>query len=326
VGAALLAGGTPMSFQPSFQQVDAMARIRRWFRHERHQRQVFRLFGYAGTGKTTITRHAIAELGLDTMDRDNGHGSVLYAAFTGKAALVMSRNGTPASTIHSLIYKIWEASPEEVAAAEHELAQLRAGLGAMGAAERAFAEAQIRQLERGLANLRRPRFVLNEQSLLHDADLLVLDEVSMVGADMAADLLAFGKPILVLGDPGQLPPIRGEGAFTNVAPDVLLSEVHRQSEDSAVLRLATMARKGEAIPFGEHDPYVWKMRREDVSPEQMLRGGQVICGRNATRRLLNAEIKMAAGFPNAYPEGLGEKIICLKNLSAVSTHGTVCGD
>jgi exodeoxyribonuclease-5 len=29
----------------------------------------------------------------------------------------------------------------------------------------------------------------------------------MVGDDMARDLMAFGKPILVLGDPGQLPPI-----------------------------------------------------------------------------------------------------------------------
>ena len=155
--------------------------------------------------------------------------------------------------------------------------------------------------------------MLNEQSLVRDADLLVLDEVSMVGADMAADLLAFGKPILVLGDPGQLPPIRGEGAFTDAAPDVLLTEIHRQAEESAVLRLATMARKGEPIPFGEHDPFVWKMRRTDVPPEQMLNGGQVICGRNATRRVLNTAMKAAAGFPHAYPEGRGEKIICLKN-------------
>ena len=40
---------------------------------------VFRLFGYAGTGKTTLARH-IAD-GVD--------GEVKFAAFTGKAALVM---------------------------------------------------------------------------------------------------------------------------------------------------------------------------------------------------------------------------------------------
>src|SRR5437763_16477236 len=40
---------------------------------------VFRLFGYAGTGKTTLAKH-LAE-GVD--------GRVLFAAFTGKAACVM---------------------------------------------------------------------------------------------------------------------------------------------------------------------------------------------------------------------------------------------
>jgi len=45
----------------------------------------------------------------------------------------------------------------------------------------------------------------------------------------------------------------------------------------------------------------------------MLRGGQVICGRNSTRLWLNGAMKVAAGFPTTYPEGRSEKIICLKN-------------
>ena len=58
--------------------------------------QVFRLFGYAGTGKTTLARH-LAE-GVD--------GRVVFGAFTGKAALVMRRKGcADASTIHSMIYR-----------------------------------------------------------------------------------------------------------------------------------------------------------------------------------------------------------------------------
>ena len=55
------------------------------------------------------------------------------------------------------------------------------------------------------------------------------------------------------------------------------------------------------------------MRRSDIGPHQFLKGGQVICGRNATRLFLNTAMKQAAGFPDAYPRGLGEKIICLKN-------------
>ena len=52
----------------------------------------------------------------------------------------------------------------------------------------------------------------------------------------------------------------------------------------------------------------------DVTPEQCLRGGQVICGLNATRLQLNNAMRRAAGFGEAWlPTGPGEKIICLKN-------------
>ena len=89
-------------FTPSDLQAQAIREIKDWFLHRTAEQQVFRVFGYAGTGKTTITRHAIDELGLDTMAKDadgivSGSDGVLYAAFTGKAALVMTRKGTPAS-------------------------------------------------------------------------------------------------------------------------------------------------------------------------------------------------------------------------------------
>jgi exodeoxyribonuclease-5 len=290
----------------------AVMRIVQWFRHETKHQQVARLFGYAGSGKSTITRHIIEALGLGN-GQGRGWGGVQFAAFTGKAALVMTRKGTPASTIHSLIYRVSEATEEEIERVEKELAQLKAGLFLMGPGELAFARTQIASLELRLAHIHEPRFVLNSQSLVRDCDLIVLDEVSMVGEEMANDLLAFGKPILVLGDPGQLPPIHGEGAFTNVAPDVMLDEIHRQAGDSAILRLATLARQGLPIDYGAYDDHVWKMPRRDVSPEQMLRGGQVLCGSNMTRPGLNMSMKRAAGFAADLPTGSGEKIICLKN-------------
>jgi exodeoxyribonuclease-5 len=298
-----------MSFSPSPLQTKAIAAIKDWFTNRTAAQQVFRVFGYAGTGKTTITRHAIAELGLDTGASDG----VLYAAFTGKAALVMTRKGTPASTIHSLIYRVSEATPAEIEKVKEEIADLKVKIVSMNAAERLFADSQLRSLELRLSDIHKPRFVLNEQSMLREAKLLVLDEVSMVGDDMARDLLAFGKPILVLGDPGQLPPVRGEGAFTQCQPDVMLTEIHRQAGESAIIRLATLARESKSIPYGKHDEFVWKMRRLDVAAEQMLRGGQVICGRNATRLQLNLAMKRASGFDGVYPTGQGEKIICLKN-------------
>ncbi len=303
-----------MTFTPSLQQEAAIRAIVDWFRNRAYLQQVFRLFGFAGSGKSTILAHVIAALGLTTEPGEGASANrVLFAAFTGKAALVMTRKGTPASTIHSLIYRVSEATPEEIERAEKELFDLQHGLGRMGLAERAFADIQISKLKLRLADIHKPQFILNDQSMVRDADLIVLDEVSMVGDEMANDLLAFGKPILVLGDPGQLPPIKGTGAFTEAVPDVMLTEIHRQAGESAIIRLATMARENQVIPFGAHDDLVWKMPRNAVGPAQMLNGGQVICGLNATRLRLNADMKQAAGFPGPYPEGRDEKIICLKN-------------
>jgi exodeoxyribonuclease-5 len=296
-----------MSFTPSAMQARAIATIKDWFENRTGNQQVFKVFGYAGSGKSTLVKHAMGELGLaDGSD-------VLYAAFTGKAALVMTRKGTPASTIHSLIYRVSEATPAEIERIRQDIAGIKARLPGMPLGERLFAESQLASLQLRLSDSHKPRFILNEQSALRDAKLLVLDEVSMVGDEMARDLLAFGKPVLVLGDPGQLPPVKGEGAFTRDTPDVMLTEIHRQAGESAILRLATLAREGKPIPYGEHDRFVWKMRRQDVAPEQMLKGGQVICGKNATRIQLNLAMKGAAGFNGLYPGGLGEKLICLKN-------------
>ena len=159
-----------------------------------------------------------------------------------------------------------EATEEEVEAAAKKIREAEAGIRTLTGFERTAAEAGIEAMRQALAQMKKPRFALNPQSDAADAKLIVLDEVSMVGEEMARDLMSFGKPILVLGDPGQLPPIKGEGAFTRDAPDVMLTEIHRQAAESAIIRLATMARQGEPIGFGEYDRSVAKMRKGDVTP------------------------------------------------------------
>lgn len=86
-----------MTITLSETQSRAIAAIRDWYETRRHDQQIFRLFGYAGTGKTTITAHAIEALGLEPMT-PGGFGGVLFAAFTGKAAFVMTRKTGSAQT------------------------------------------------------------------------------------------------------------------------------------------------------------------------------------------------------------------------------------
>ncbi len=303
---------------PSDTQYKAIAAIKAWYANDTERQQVFRLFGYAGTGKSTVLRFALDELGLEPHDAGDEDQrcvpGVVTATFTGKAALVLRRKGTPARTIHSLIYSVIEATEEEVEAAEKKIEAARGEAHQLSGFDRTTAEATIEAMRQAVAEMKRPRFALNPKSDAAHAKLIVLDEVSMVGEEMARDLMSFGKPILVLGDPGQLPPIQGEGAFTKTAPDIMLTEIHRQAAESAIIRLATLARQGQPIGFGQYDEHVWKMRKMDVTPQQALRGGQVICGMNATRLQLNNAMRHAAGFgPGWLPTGPDEKIICLKN-------------
>lgn len=80
--------------QWSPKQAAALTAVAKWF-NDPHSPQVFRLFGYAGTGKTTLAKH-IAEM----------LGGALFACFTGKAALVLRSKGcADATTLHSLCYK-----------------------------------------------------------------------------------------------------------------------------------------------------------------------------------------------------------------------------
>lgn len=281
-------------------QADGVKRTIEWFKHHTREQQIWRIFGFAGCGKTTLLKYVIAELGNIT---------VLSATFTGKAALVATRKGTPSSTIHSLCYAVTEANKEQIAVKRKILLKMKA--------EDKPDRQAIRDLEIAIKRMHQPVFTRNEESAVRDADLVVIDEVSMVGEEMALDLLSFKKPILVLGDPGQLPPIRGTGYFTEAEPDVMLSEIHRQSEDSAIIRLATMAREGKFIPFGTYDDNVVKMRRDQVPIASYLRADQVLVGMNATRFYLNNEMRKCAGFENVLPSGGGEKIICLRNMNDI---------
>ncbi len=227
-------------------------------------RAIFRLFGYAGTGKTTLARHIA----------DSADGKVLFAAFTGKAAQVMRNKGCHgASTIHSLIYRARE-SGEDV-----------------------------------------PSFELWDEAPASKASLIIIDECSMVDAELGRDLMSFGIPVLVLGDPAQLPPIQsgnnGAGFFTEAEPDTMLTEVHRQAKDDPIVRLSMDIREGREIePFRDGETQV--VARSELDPQCVLEADQVLVGRNVTRRSYNARLRERRGITDPLPVA-GDRLVCLRN-------------
>ena len=63
-----------------------------------------------------------------------------------------------------------------------------------------------------------PSFDLWDDAPASKAKLIVIDECSMVDAELGRDLMSFGVPVLVLGDPAQLPPIQGAAAASSPRP------------------------------------------------------------------------------------------------------------
>ena len=220
----------------------ALKATAKWLKAGRGRAPIFRLFGFAGTGKTTLARH-LAE-GVD--------GDVLFAAFTGKAACVMRSKGChDASTIHRLIYKPQDQKEET------------------------------------------PTFELWHGARLH-ARLIIIDECSMVDAELARDLMSFKVPLLVLGDPAQLPPIQGGGFFTEAEPDAMLTEVHRQRRTirSFGCRWISAPEAARAGQYGETQV----VTRADLDPKRVIGADQVLVGRNLTRRAYNMRLRERRGF------------------------------
>lgn len=285
------------------EQTDALDAVRAWYETSDHtfgagQMQPFRLFGPAGVGKTTLAREIAGRLGL----RD-----VMFGAYTGKAASVLRKKGVPASTIHSAIYavrdnakarterdeletRLYDLTHDEMyETPDHELDEIRN---------------RIEYLD---AELKRPVFELNPYSEWASAELIVLDEVSMVNGDMARDIESFGVPVLVLGDPAQLPPVGGYGHYIHGEPDVMLTHIHRQALESPVLELATRIRQSTDDTLG--------VRPDEISVASVsaaMEAEQVLCWRNATRWKLTDRIRARLGRP-AGKVVADDRVICLVN-------------
>src|SRR3954447_24833526 len=92
-----------------------------------------------------------------------------------------------------------------------------------------------------------------------DADVVVVDEASMLDVELAAALLdacAEGTHLMLVGDPAQLPSIGpgrvlGDILDSGAVPAVELTTLHRQAEGGTIARLAAAVRGGDLPPVDD---------------------------------------------------------------------------
>lgn len=249
--------------------------------------QVFEISGAAGTGKTTLVRYLIERIGL-SMDE------VLFVAYMGKAATCMQRNGLPAKTMHSAMYKY-----TKVIARDKETGKIIYDAHGYPKLELAF------QLK---------------ESIGSKIKLVVLDEGSTVSTEMAEDLLSFGLPVIVLGDLNQLPPVFGKSYFLQ-HPNVILRQIMRQAENSPIVYLSQKVLNNERLTPGVYgDSAV--VYKDDLNESNYRKADIVLTYTNKLRSAVNEmyreKIKKVKrlDIPN-----VGEQIICRRNNYAEQIGG-----
>jgi len=277
------------------QQAQALDSINAWYRCG-DTSQPFILAGHAGTGKTTLAKHIAETIG----------GFVPFVTFTGKAAHVLRKKGcTTAETIHRLIYQPKSKSRKTLKDLENDL------VIALTNDDTQSVLMIQKEIDLEKERLDQPSFQLLEESRAQEADVIIVDEYSMIDEKLGADLVGFGRPIIALGDPGQLPPVRGRSYFRQ-RPSFILEEVHRQAKDNPIIHLSTLARRGEHIPFGEYGlsrVVPWG----SIEESDVLAHDQILVGRNDTRVSSNARVREIKGHSASPTPKAGERVVCCRN-------------
>ena len=144
-----------------------------------------------------------------------------------------------------------------------------------------------------------------------DCQGIIVDEASMVSEAIYRDLRWFGKPMIFVGDHGQLEPI-GDKFNLMAEPDLRLETIHRNA--------------GEIAHFAQHirmgyRPSGWQFKGSGEKIKFVPRGAhralvsgvdQVICAFNKTRAEMNvlAREQFKMEFPGPC---VGDRVMCLKN-------------
>lgn len=141
----------------------------------------------------------------------------------------------------------------------------------------------------------------------------LIDEASMVGDDVVKHLESYGKPIIWIGDHGQLPPVKGNLNIMS-CPDYRLETIHRNAGDIA--NFAAHLRSNlppQEFPLSRDVEIIDGQRAREILEHDPNRFDiQCICGKNKSRVALNNFLRGVRGAISIAPE-IGDRIISLKN-------------
>lgn len=259
-----------------------------------HDYPVCAVGGYAGTGKTTILRH----MGLKC-------ANIRFVTPTHKAAGVL-RSKLPAelkrhvNTYHQLIYL-----PKPTYTCE--LSGLNMKALPSCACEDGDACEHVPQFEPCRRHEAYPdangvypckaqeKLEFDKREYLEGhISLIIVDEASMLTEDEVNDIRSYGVPVMLVGDHGQLPPVKAKMNPWILQPKLLLSVNHRQGEESGIPEAAMAARSSGQFSKRSYGSSVRILPQDDGRVPGLLerfrpdaKGRVVLVQTNALRASIN---------------------------------------
>lgn len=256
--------------------------------------QVFILKGYAGTGKTTMMKCLIEELGKRNLP-------CTLLASTGRAAKILSNiTGKEARTVHGLIYTYKDLNQDM-----EELVNMRekTGVDSSGQLLLQFSHETIQTEEEVY-------YLVDEASMIPDKEDKTATQAVFGSGRLLNDLLMYNSKgkFVFIGDACQLPPIIQhhspalsvdyfKDTFNMEAEEFELTEVMRQKKGNDIVLSAQKVRQLYACP----QPWKWAK-----FPFRNYRNIHIV---NSQAELVNLYIKRVKGsnYNNATLLGFSNK-------------------
>ena len=141
-------------------------------------------------------------------------------------------------------------------------------------------------------------------------DIIICDEASMVNLAQGNDLMKIGIPVLLVGDPFQLPPVRAKAYWDGKRANTVLTRIERQKGAGAGIPLAgERIRNSKSI---ERNESVQLFNRNTLPDEDWLAADQILVGTHRTREKLCNYIRKLKNLSTPYPVA-GEKVVAVYN-------------
>lgn len=268
------------------EQEEAVTAILDWYA-DPDAKRVFKLHGYAGTGKTTVLKEVVRRLQEKKSDL-----RLHFAAPTGKAAQVMRSKGLKGATTLHAGGLIWQSRRSK-----------RTG------------QSYFHPLGKGEAGLDNIDLLVVDECSMLGPDMLTRILYRPDPADLFNGVgeRRENLRVLAVGDPAQLWPVKSdepspwakEGDHT-----FRLETIHRSAEGSRILQGASAVRGPSGRDFGTMWELLGVGSRPDISV--LLRADQVIAYQNQTRWHIVHLIRKAKGMPDGEP-AKGDHLVMLRN-------------